>query len=54
MESSEEPAAPVDDSAPWPQQLMDSIWVLALVAIVFFLLSYLVWGFIDLLTLPTR
>lgn len=39
---------------PWPQQLMDSIWVLALAAVLFFVLSYVVWGFIDLLTIPMR
>lgn len=37
---------------PWPQQLLDSEWVLALAAILFFMLSYVVWGLIDILSIP--
>ncbi len=37
---------------PWPQQLLDSEWILALAAILFFMLSYVVWGLIDLLSVP--
>jgi len=33
---------------PWPQRLFDSVWVLALVAMLYFLLSYVIWGLIDL------
>jgi hypothetical protein len=40
------------ESPPWPQQLLDSIWVLALAAIVFWLLAYVVWGIVDVLTVP--
>ncbi|MGD8496388.1 MAG: hypothetical protein PVF05_09385 [Gemmatimonadales bacterium] len=36
------------NDVPWPQRLLNSIWVLALAAIVFFFLSYVVWGLIDL------
>lgn len=39
--------------APWPQQIYDNPWLLAGAAIVFFVLSYIVWGVIDLLTIPT-
>lgn len=39
-----------DESLPWPQQLLDSIWLLAGAALLFFTLSYVVWGLIDLLT----
>jgi len=42
------------DTPPWPQQLIDSIWVLALSAVLFFVLSYVVWGFVDLLSIPLR
>lgn len=38
------------EQAPWPQQLYDSIWLLAGAALLFFTLSYVVWGLIDLLT----
>jgi hypothetical protein len=34
---------------PWPQRLLDNLWVLAGAAIVFWALSYLVWGFLDIL-----
>ena len=40
-----------DDVPVW-QKLFDSIWLLAGVAILFFVLSYIVWGMIDLLTIP--
>jgi hypothetical protein len=38
---------------PWPQQLLDSLWLLAGAALLFFTLSYVVWGLIDLLTVAT-
>jgi hypothetical protein len=37
---------------PWPQQLLDSPWLLAGAALLFFTLSYVVWGLIDLLSVP--
>jgi uncharacterized BrkB/YihY/UPF0761 family membrane protein len=39
--------------APWQQRVLDSIWMLALAAVVFFFLSYVVWGLIDLLSVGT-
>lgn len=42
----------VEDDVPIMQKIFDSIWFLAGVAIIFFMLSYIVWGFIDLLTIP--
>lgn len=47
-------AAPDADpeARPWQQELYDSIWLLAGAAIVFFVLSYVVWGLVDLLTVP--
>ena len=41
------------DEEPWPQQLYDSIWLLAGAAFLFFVLSYVVWGLVDILTVPT-
>ncbi|MFB6104165.1 MAG: hypothetical protein ABEJ57_03650 [Halobacteriaceae archaeon] len=41
------------DTAPWPQQLLDSEWLLALAAVLFFTLSYIVLGLVDLLTIPS-
>lgn len=38
--------------APWPQQLLDSVWLLAGLAVVFFTLSYIVWGLVDLMSVP--
>lgn len=44
------PHSPPD--RPWQQQLYDSVWLLAGAAIVFFVLSYMVWGLVDILTIP--
>ncbi len=41
------------EEAPWQQRVLNSIWLLALAAIVFFFLSYVVWGLIDLLSVGT-
>lgn len=41
------------DEVPWQQRVMNSIWMLALAAVVFFFLSYVVWGLIDLLSVGT-
>lgn len=40
------------EDVPWPQQLLDSIWLLALAAIVYWMLAYVVWGVVDILTVP--
>lgn len=40
------------DQVPWQQQLLDSIWLLAGAAVLFFFISYVGWGLIDLLTVP--
>jgi len=53
MPSPTSPDAGSDDSRPWPQKLYDSIWLLAGAAFVFFVLSYVVWGLVDILTVPT-
>jgi len=41
------------DPVPWPQQLLDSEWLLALAAVLFFTLSYIVLGLVDLVSVPT-
>ena len=38
---------------PWPQQLLESPWLLAGAALLYFTLSYIVWGLIDLLSVAT-
>ena len=41
-----------DRDIPWQQKLYDSIWWLAGAAIVFWVLSYIVWGLIDINSVP--
>lgn len=36
---------------PWPQQLLESPWLLAGAALLFFTLSYIVWGLVDLMAI---
>lgn len=38
---------------PLPQRLYDRIWLLALAALVFWALAYVLWGLIDILSVPT-
>ena len=40
------------EETPWQQELLDSEWLLAGAALLFFVLSYVVWGLVDLLTVP--
>jgi len=40
---------PTDRSGPW-ERLYDRIWVLALLAFVFWALSYVAWGAVDVLS----
>lgn len=40
------------EDVPWPQRLLDSIWLLALAAILYWVLSYIVWGLIDIFGVP--
>lgn len=53
MTTQEEHTDPDPNDRPWPQQLYDSIWLLAGAAFLFFVLSYVVWGLVDILTVPT-
>ena len=52
MADSDAASSADEQSRPWQQELYDSIWLLAGAAIVFFVLSYVVWGLVDLLTVP--
>jgi len=40
------------EDVPWPQQILDSIWLLALAAILYWVLAYVVWGIVDILAVP--
>lgn len=45
--------APSDQrEAPLLQRLYDNIWLLALAALVFWALSYVVWGMVDVFSVP--
>ena len=37
---------------PWPQRLYESVWLWAAVAVLFWFLSYVVWGMVDLMVIP--
>lgn len=50
-------ASPSDSGAsggdvPWQQRLFDNIWLLALAALLYFFVSYALWGLIDLARVP--
>lgn len=49
---STEPAG--SDEAPLMQRLYDRIWVLAAAALLFFVVSYVVWGLVDILSVAPR
>lgn len=40
------------ERAPLPQQLLDSEWLLALAAILYFTVSYVIWGLVDIMSVP--
>ncbi|WP_396610254.1 hypothetical protein ACH9L7_08295 [Haloferax sp. S1W] len=40
------------DQAPLLQRLYDRIWLLALFALLFWALSYVVWGVLDIFSVP--
>lgn len=42
------------EDVPLMQQLYNRIWLLALAAIVFFLIVYVGWGVMDILSVPAR
>lgn len=40
------------EDVPWIQKLYDRIWLIAIAALVFFFLSYVVWGGLDIIMAP--
>ena len=42
------------EEIPTVQRLYDNVWLLAVAALLFFALSYVAWGFIDIFAVPTR
>lgn len=47
-------STPQADEIPMMQRLYNRIWLLALAAMVFFLITYVGWGLIDVLSVPPR
>ncbi len=45
-------SASPDGDVPWQQRLFDNIWLLAAAAMLYFFLSYALWGLIDLARVP--
>ena len=41
-----------DEEIPYMQQLYNKVWLLAAMALIFFALSYVVWGLIDIYSVP--
>ena len=41
-----------EDGAPWPQQLLDSVWLLAMAAVLYWAIVYLMWSAIEILVVP--
>lgn len=48
----DETEEPSSQHPPWPQRLYDSVWLIAGLAILFWMLSYVVWGLVDILSIP--
>ena len=42
------------EEIPMMQRLYNKVWLLALAGILFFFITYLGWGLIDILSVPTR
>lgn len=43
-----------NESTPLMQRLYNRIWLLAAAAMLFFLLSYVGWGLLDIASIPAR
>lgn len=41
-----------DEPIPFMQRLYNRIWLLAAMALVFFALSYVMWGLVDIYSVP--
>lgn len=42
------------DDIPVLQQIYNRIWLLAILALIFFFVTYVGWGLVDILSVPTR
>lgn len=42
-----------DEPLPWPQRMLDNLWLLLAISIVVPALMYLAWGLWELIELPT-
>lgn len=45
-------SADTADDPPLLQRLYDRIWLLAVLAVLFWAISYIVWGYVDIWTIP--
>ncbi len=45
-------ASETESDPPLLQRLYDKIWLLALLAVLFWALTYLVWGWLDIISIP--
>jgi hypothetical protein len=43
-----------DSDTPLMQQLYNRIWLLAIAAMVFFIVVYVGWGLLDIISVPAR
>lgn len=41
-----------ESQPPLPQRLYDKIWLLAVLALLFWTITYVVWGLIDVFSVP--
>lgn len=41
-----------EEEIPFMQRLYDNVWLLAAAALAFFALSYVVWGMVDIYSVP--
>lgn len=42
----------VSEQPPLLQRLYDRIWLIAILALLFWVLSYVLWGYVDIYTVP--
>lgn len=41
-----------EERPPWQETIYENVWLWAGVAVLFWFLSYVVWGFVDLALIP--
>lgn len=47
------PRSPEEERIPVMQEIYDNIWFLFFVSVTIILLSYIIWGLVDMLSIPT-